>query len=34
VQTLPQGVYLCMNGRIYDVDKVVKNRAQGQFQDV
>ena len=34
VQTLPQGVYLCMNGRIYDVDKVVKNRAQGQFQEV
>jgi len=34
VQTLPQGVYLCMNGRIYDVYKVVKNRAQGQFQDV
>jgi L-asparaginase len=34
VQTLPQGVYLCMNGRIYDVDRVVKNRAQGQFQDV
>ena len=34
VQTLPQGVYLCMNGRIYDVNRVVKNRAQGQFQDV
>jgi L-asparaginase len=34
VQTLPEGVYLCMNGRIYDVDKVVKNRAQGQFQDL
>jgi len=33
VQTLPQGVYLCMNGRIYNVDKVVKNRAEGQFQD-
>jgi len=27
-------VYLCMNGRIYNVDKVVKNRAQGQFQDI
>ena len=33
VQALPQGVYLCMNGRIYNVDRVVKNRAQGQFQD-
>jgi hypothetical protein len=27
-------VYLCMNGRIYDVDRVVKNRAEGQFQDL
>jgi L-asparaginase len=34
VQTLSEGVYLCMNGRIYNVDKVVKNRAQGQFQDL
>jgi len=34
VQVLPEGVYLCMNGRIYDVDKVSKNRAQAQFQDL
>jgi L-asparaginase len=34
VQALPQGVYLCMNGRIYDVDKVSKNRAEEQFQDL
>jgi len=34
VQTLPEGVYLCMNGRIYDVDQVVKNRAEDQFQDL
>jgi L-asparaginase len=34
VQALQEGVYLCMNGRIYDVDKVSKNRAQGQFQDL
>jgi L-asparaginase len=34
VQALPEGVYLCMNGRIYDVDKVSKNRAQEQFQDL
>ncbi len=34
VQTLPEGVYLCMNGRIYDVHQVVKNRAEGQFQDL
>ena len=34
VQALQEGVYLCMNGRIYDVDKVSKNRAQSQFQDL
>ncbi len=34
VQTLPEGVYLCMNGRIFDVDKVAKNRDQSQFQDL
>ena len=34
VQALQEGVYLCMNGRIYDVDKVSKNRAQGPFQDL
>ena len=34
VQALPEGVYQCMNGRIYNVDKVSKNRAQAQFQDL
>ena len=34
VQTLSPGVYLCMNGRIYNVDKVIKNRAEVQFQDL
>ena len=34
VQALPEGVYLCMNGRLYNVDKVSKNRAQAQFQDL
>lgn len=34
VQALPQGVYLCMNGRIYNVDRVSKNRAEAQFQDL
>jgi len=34
VQALQEGVYLCMNGRIYDVDKVSKDRAQAQFQDL
>lgn len=32
-QTLPHGVYLFMNGRVYDPDKVAKNRAAKQFQD-
>lgn len=32
-QTLPHGVYLFMNGRVYDPDKVTKNRATMQFQD-
>ena len=34
VQALPEGVYLCMSGRIYDVDRVAKNRSESQFQDV
>ena len=34
VQALPEGVYLCMNGRIYDVDRVAKNRSESQFQDL
>lgn len=32
-QALPHGVYIFMNGRIYDPDKVSKNRAAKQFQD-
>ncbi|WP_417582511.1 asparaginase domain-containing protein [Nitrincola sp.] len=32
-QTLPHGVYIFMNGRVYDPDKVTKNRAAKQFQD-
>ncbi len=31
-QALPTGVYICMNGRYFDVDKVIKNRATGYFQ--
>jgi hypothetical protein len=34
VQALPEGVYLCMRGRIYNVDRVAKNRAEAQFQDL
>ena len=32
VQLLPQGVYLAMNGRVFDPCKVTKNRARGRFE--
>jgi L-asparaginase len=32
VQTLPPGVYIAMNGRVYPWDKVRKNRSQGVFE--
>ncbi len=34
VQNLPNGVYVCMNGRCFDWDKVVKNRSTGFFEAV
>ena len=34
VQVLPHGVYVAMNGRCYDWDKVVKNRSTGFFEPV
>lgn len=30
-QTLPSGVYIAMNGQIFDWDKVRKNRSEGVF---
>jgi L-asparaginase len=33
VQTLPPGVYLAMNGRYFDHDKVVKDRKTGFFEE-
>jgi L-asparaginase len=33
VQTLPAGVYLFMNGRVFDPERVSKNRAAGEFQE-
>ena len=33
VQTLPSGVYIAMNGRIFDPDKVRKHRELNQFED-
>jgi len=32
VQTLPPGVYITMNGRVFDWDKVRKNRDTGVFE--
>jgi L-asparaginase len=31
-QSLPAGVYVAMNGRAFDWDKVRKNRAKGEFE--
>ena len=33
-QTLPHGVYVAMNGRIFDWDNVKKNRSSGQFEEI
>jgi len=33
VQTLPPGVYIAMNGRIFDPDKVCKHRELNRFED-
>jgi L-asparaginase len=33
-QCLPAGVYVCMNGRIFDWDEVRKNRDTGVFESV
>jgi L-asparaginase len=34
VQTLDKGVYVVMNGKVFDWDKVVKNREVGEFQPI
>jgi len=33
-QTLPKGVYITMNAKVFDWDKVFKNRHLGQFEDL
>lgn len=33
VQTMPPGVYIAMNGRVFAADKVRKNREQNRFED-
>jgi L-asparaginase len=34
VQTLPRGVYICMNGRAFHWDEVRKNRKTGYFESI
>lgn len=34
VQLLPPGVYLAMNGRVFDADRVEKNRSENRFEAV
>lgn len=34
VQALPEGVYISMNGRIFEAGKVRKNRDQGRFESL
>ncbi len=34
VQSLPHGVYVAMNGRYFDFDKVIKNKKTGVFEDI
>jgi L-asparaginase len=34
VQALPPGVYIAMNGRCFDWDRVRKNRDTGTFEDI
>lgn len=34
VQTLPRGVYICMNGAIFTWDNVRKNRRKGVFENI
>lgn len=34
VQTLPHGVYISMNGRIFNWDNVAKNRKLGEFEEI
>ena len=34
VQTLPTGVYIAMNGRVFEYDRVRKNRDTGVFEEI
>ena len=34
VQTLPQGIYVAMNGKYFNWDNVRKNKATGEFEEI
>ena len=34
VQTMPHGVYVAMNGRVFIYDKVIKNKGTGIFEEI
>jgi L-asparaginase len=34
VQVLPTGVYIAMNGKIFEADKVQKNKDKGEFEAI
>jgi L-asparaginase len=34
LQVLPPGVYIAMNGRVFDPDRVRKNRTLGRFEEI
>ncbi len=34
VQTLPHGVYVAMNGKVFEGDNVKKNKATGEFETI
>jgi L-asparaginase len=34
VQTMPHGVYVAMNGRVFPYDQVKKNRKIGEFEEI
>ena len=34
VQSLPRGVYIAMNGKCFDYDKVQKNKKTGVFEEI
>lgn len=34
VQVLPKGVYIAMNGKIFEADKVKKNTDKGEFESI